>query len=73
MVRKLEEQYGERMNFAYISYYEERNRLALAQYAVRGHPTIIVLDPGGGVASRFPGPFKPSALVQALDQVAGRS
>jgi len=69
----LEEEHGERVNFAYLDYYQERNRLALSQYAVRGHPTILILDAGGGVASRFPGPFKPSALIQALDAVAGRS
>ena len=47
MVHGLEQQYGDRVAFAGVDYYNQANRELVRQYRVVGHPTFVVLDREG--------------------------
>ncbi len=67
----LERQYGDRVAFAGVDFYNRANRELVQQYRVTGHPTFIVLDRRGAVVERFVGYTEAAELEAALKQAAG--
>lgn len=71
VVNGLERQYGERVAFAGVDFYNGANKDLVQQHRVLGHPTFIVLDRDGKVVKRFVGFTEEAELRAALEQVAG--
>ena len=68
VVRGLEGEYGDRVAFAGVDYYNEANEALVGQYRVPGHPTFVVLAPGGEVVGQFVGYTEEAALEGAIRQ-----
>jgi thiol:disulfide interchange protein len=70
VVDGLQREYGERVAFAGVDYYNPSNRELSARYKVFGHPTFVVLNPEGEVVSQFTGFVEESELDAALQRAA---
>ena len=70
VVHGLEQQYGDRVAFAGVDYYNQANRELVRQYRVVGHPTFVVLDREGQVVKQFVGYTPEAGLDAALRQAA---
>ena len=70
VVHGLEQQYGDRVAFAGVDYYNQANRELVQQYRVVGHPTFVVLDREGQVVKQFVGYTPEADLDAALRQAA---
>lgn len=70
VVNGLERQYGNRVAFAGVDFYNRANRELVQQHRVLGHPTFVVLDRNGNVVKRFVGYTEEAELKAALEQAA---
>ncbi len=69
VVHGLEQQYGDRVAFAGVDYYNPANRELVRQYRVVGHPTFVVVNTGGKIVGQFVG-YTPEADLEAVLQRA---
>jgi thioredoxin-like negative regulator of GroEL len=68
VVRELEAEYADRVNFQILDYYADANKPLLSQYRVRYHPAFVVLGRDGSPVQTFPGgPVPKEQLVGALE------
>ncbi len=73
VVHGLEQQYGDRVAFAGVDYYNQANRELVRQYRVVGHPTFVVVSTQGEVVGQFVGYTPEADLEAALERAVGRS
>ena len=60
---------GERFVFARIEYESDAGKDFMAEYAIRGFPTILALKPDGSLVSKLPLTFDPIAFAANLRAV----
>ncbi len=71
IVNGLEAEYGERIAFQHLDVDEPEGRLAARAYQVRGHPTIIMIDPQGDILWKRPGVLSREEIVNAVETAIG--
>jgi len=67
VVRELEAQYAQRVDFQVLDYYSDGTKPLLAQYAVRGHPTFVILARDGTPSPPIFGVIPKDQLVAQLE------
>ena len=67
VVRELEAQYAERVDFQVLDYYSDATKPFLAQYAVRGHPTFMALARDGTPSTPLFGIVDKDQLVTQIE------
>lgn len=71
IVDRLELEFADQIIFDRLNAAEPDNEQKMADYAVRGHPSIIVLDGQGQVAYRFFGPQARETVRDAILALIG--
>lgn len=66
----LEDEFAGRVAFYRLNVEEAANAQIQQQYALRGHPSVLILDAAGQPAAQFVGAVEAERLREALTAVA---
>ena len=67
IVNGLETEYGDRIAFQRLNVDEPEGRMAARAYRIRGHPTIVLIDPQGEILWTTVGVIPREDVVQAIE------
>ena len=66
VVRELEAEYADRVNFQILDYFADETRPLLSEYRIRYHPGFVILGRDGAPTWTHTGPVPRETLVEKI-------